>query len=75
MTDRPDLESFSEAFRKEILAAENRMTSSNPNYFPVYPGGQQQFDCDCQTLAAVYLVKQGLKRLVRPLSHTERHDQ
>lgn len=73
MTDRHDLEPFSEEFRKEILAAENRMTASNPNYFPVYPGGQQQFDCDCQTLAAAYLAKHGLKRLVQPLSHAERH--
>jgi hypothetical protein len=40
-----------------IDAAVKRMRSVDLSYMPVYPGGQKQFDMDCQILAAAYLEK------------------
>lgn len=38
-----------------VERATSRMRSTDVNYIPVYPGGQKQFDEDCQTLAVAYL--------------------
>jgi hypothetical protein len=39
----------------EVIAAMKRWRSVNPSYIPVYPGGQKQFDADCQSLAVAYM--------------------
>lgn len=42
--------SFTEAFER----AKERWMSVDINYMPVYPGGQKQFNADCQTFAAAF---------------------
>lgn len=42
----------------DVRAALARYGSVNPGYFPVYPGGQKQFDEDCQILAAALAEQQ-----------------
>jgi hypothetical protein len=61
--DMTKIKDFSDDIFLEILQAEKRMAASDVGYFPVYPGGQKQFNLDCMTLCVAYLVIRGIKRV------------
>ena len=41
-------------FEKELERAKQRWQSVDIRYMPVYPGGQKQYNADCETFAAAY---------------------
>lgn len=47
--ERPEAE-----FEKELERAKQRWQSVDIRYMPVYPGGQKQYNADCETFAAAY---------------------
>ena len=59
----------------KVTKATERMRSVDVTYMPVYPGGQKQFDEDCQVLAIEFMARHAAAELVLAADPAERADQ